>query len=183
MVSFFSSLYQQTTHTKIPKPHNAPNFFFSFFYILFSRRLLNPHLFISMYRSSNLTITKKNQSPTHPQTHSQAFHQPSQLHPRDGKIKKTENPDACRAAPFRTLPTSYPVLKQHAKFNNEHRKCLYTGKRKKKTPFKNVGLCVCARVCVFCSSSRLPTAVDVRQVFSGDKQPSSHWILFFFSSV
>lgn len=57
---------------------------------------------------------------------------------------------------------------------------LYRKKKKKKTPFKNVGLCVRARVCVFCSSSRLPTAVDLRQVFSGDKQPSSHWILFCF---
>lgn len=157
LVSFFSSLYRQTTHTKIPNPHNAPIFFL--FYILFSRRLLNPHLFISMYRSSNLTIT-----PTHPQTHSQAFHQPSQLPPRDGKIKKTENPDACRAAPFRTLPTSYPVLKQHAKFNNEHRKCLYTGKRKKKKhPLKTL---VCVRARVFSSSRRSP---------SGGRKTSFQW--------
>lgn len=48
---------------KNPKPHNAP----IFFDILFSLRLLNPHLFISMYRSSNLTNHKKNPSPTHPQ--------------------------------------------------------------------------------------------------------------------
>lgn len=83
-------------------------------------------VFITIYRSSNLTITK-----THPPT-SLIYPSPRQQSPTPTQYRKKKYPDTHLAAPFHRLPTSYPVLKEHAKFNNEHRKCLYT----EKTPLK-----------------------------------------------